>query len=221
MGAGKGGTRPRILLNISQGLAVVSHKRACAFPPLLHPVRDMEESPIPASVPTTEPLDVTERDIVFNCPHCKGELVVDKDGAGMSFECSHCGGEVIVPPYNGPSPAFRSGVALRSAPVVAKAPGVGGSSTGSSTSAEAVPQKTAEEIAATFSFEDKTREENETRFQELARQAKENASQRTEMRGHINRAQIEVHRMQLKLQRLVDRQAEIEGEAIALKKTLG
>ena len=199
------------------------HKRACAFHGLLHPVRIMAESPNIASVSTTEPLDITERDIVFNCPHCKGELVVDKEGEGMSFECSHCGGEVIVPPYNGPSPAFRSGSSAggaRSAPVMAMQPGAASPGPATAIGTDAVPQKSAQEIAEAFSFAGKTREENETRFQELARQAKENGSQRTEMRGHINRAQIEVHRMQLKLQRLVDRQAEIEGEAIALKKCL-
>ena len=42
-------------------------------------------------------VEITERDIVFDCPHCRGELVVDQDGAGMALACSHCGRNVTVP----------------------------------------------------------------------------------------------------------------------------
>ena len=33
-------------------------------------------------------LVVTDRDIVFNCPSCQGQLVVDRDGAGVEVPCS-------------------------------------------------------------------------------------------------------------------------------------
>src|SRR5687767_6514689 len=50
-----------------------------------------------ASETSKESVEITERDIVFDCPHCSGELVVDKDGAGMTFDCSHCSKSVTVP----------------------------------------------------------------------------------------------------------------------------
>ena len=51
-------------------------------------------------------MQVTERDIVFDCPHCGGELVVDMDGAGMEVNCTLCGGGLKVPEYDGPSLEF-------------------------------------------------------------------------------------------------------------------
>src|SRR5579864_2842132 len=53
-----------------------------------------------------EGLEITERDIVFDCPHCKGELVVDLDGVGLVLNCVHCGQSVTVPEYHGPSLHF-------------------------------------------------------------------------------------------------------------------
>jgi primosomal protein N' len=53
-----------------------------------------------------EGLEIRERDIVFECPHCHGELVVDLEGAGLSLACVHCGQTVTVPEYHGPSLHF-------------------------------------------------------------------------------------------------------------------
>ncbi len=52
---------------------------------------------------------------------------------------------------------------------------------------------------------------------DLSHQLKENSSQDVEMRGHINRATIELHRLQLKLKKLADRKAAIEAELNALR----
>jgi len=133
----------------------------------------------------------------------------------MTFECSHCNGEVVVPPYVGPSPALRT-------PPAAILPAQDGLATQKAQDSAGVagPLKSAEEIESTFDFSTETVEVLRERLNVLKLQHKENASQRTEMRGHINRAQIELHRMQLKLQRLIDRQAEIEGEATAAQKAI-
>src|SRR6201997_4290113 len=51
-------------------------------------------------------VQVTERDIVFDCPHCGGELIVDMDGAGMEVACALCTGAIVIPEYHGPSLYF-------------------------------------------------------------------------------------------------------------------
>ena len=134
---------------------------------------------------------IGDRDIVFSCPNCQGELVVDRDGAGLSVPCSHCGQPLTIPAYQ-PSPA-TGGVAPAAAP------------------AAAVPTPARE-----FDFSDRSREQLERRFNELKGQLKENRSQDTEMRGHVNRATIDLHRLQLKLKKLQERQADIDAEINAL-----
>lgn len=47
-------------------------------------------------------LEITERDIIFDCPRCYGELIVDRDGENMETSCIHCGATLMVPKYMGP-----------------------------------------------------------------------------------------------------------------------
>src|ERR1700756_4311736 len=65
-----------------------------------------DQSLPPADQIETAGVQVTERDIVFDCPHCGGELIVDMDGAGMKLACALCQGAVVVPEYHGPSLQF-------------------------------------------------------------------------------------------------------------------
>jgi transcription elongation factor Elf1 len=44
-----------------------------------------------------ESADITETDIVFDCPHCSKSLVIDYRGAGLCIPCTDCGSEVEVP----------------------------------------------------------------------------------------------------------------------------
>src|SRR6266513_2686444 len=60
----------------------------------------------PADQIETAGVQITERDIIFECPHCGGELIVDMDGAGMQLFCALCHGAVVVPEYHGPSLQF-------------------------------------------------------------------------------------------------------------------
>ena len=135
---------------------------------------------------------VGERDIVFNCPNCQGELVVDRDGSGLSVPCSHCGYSLIIPEYR--SSPRASGAAASFEPQEAVTP----------------------PPARHFDFNGRSREHLERRFSELKGQLKENRSQDTEMRGHVNRATIDLHRLKLKLKKLQDRQADIDAELNAL-----
>src|SRR5262252_4857942 len=50
----------------------------------------------------TAGVQITERDIVFDCPHCGGELIVDSDGVGMKVACALCGGGLVSRNYPGP-----------------------------------------------------------------------------------------------------------------------
>lgn len=161
-----------------------------------------------ASETSKESVEITERDIVFDCPHCSGELVVDKDGAGMTFDCSHCSKSVTVPQAS----TVRGAVAKPAEEAVAESKHEEPPKEGAP--AEPAPPKS-------FDFSSMPREQVEKRLAELKLQYKENSSQRTEIRGYINRAQIELHRYQLRLQKLVDRQADMEGEIRAAQSFLG
>ena len=45
----------------------------------------------------TEDSEIRDTDIVFDCPHCGKNLVIDYRGAGLQINCSECGEEVLVP----------------------------------------------------------------------------------------------------------------------------
>lgn len=51
-------------------------------------------------VETAAVVEITDRDIVFDCEHCEKQLVIDRDGSGRAFDCPHCGGNVTVPDYD-------------------------------------------------------------------------------------------------------------------------
>ena len=41
--------------------------------------------------------EIRDTDIVFDCPHCGKNLVIDYRGAGLQINCSQCGESVLVP----------------------------------------------------------------------------------------------------------------------------
>lgn len=41
--------------------------------------------------------EIRDTDIVFDCPHCGKNLVIDYRGAGLQIDCSECGKSVLVP----------------------------------------------------------------------------------------------------------------------------
>ena len=45
----------------------------------------------------TEDTEIRDTDIVFDCPHCGKNLVIDYRGAGLQINCSECGEPVLVP----------------------------------------------------------------------------------------------------------------------------
>ena len=46
---------------------------------------------------SAEGADIRDTDIVFDCPHCGKNLVIDYRGAGLEINCSECGQSVLVP----------------------------------------------------------------------------------------------------------------------------
>ena len=59
--------------------------------------------------------------------------------------------------------------------------------------------------------------ENAARISDIQHQLKENESQRTEITSYINQLSIQLHRWQLRLQSLNERQQKLEAELAALK----
>ena len=141
-----------------------------------------------------QPPVIGESDIVFACPSCAGELVVDREGAGLTVPCPHCSQPLTIP-------AFSPGSVLLTP--------------SADNSQEAAPPVPA--VKRHFDFAGQTPEEIERRSRDLKHQLKENRSQDTEMRGHVNRATMELHRLQLRLKKLQERQADIEAELEAIQ----
>jgi len=41
--------------------------------------------------------ELSPDDIIFLCPHCEQEIVMEARGAGMTVQCPHCSGELVAP----------------------------------------------------------------------------------------------------------------------------
>jgi transcription elongation factor Elf1 len=63
--------------------------------------------------------------------------------------------------------------------------------------------------------------ESSGRASDLQRQLKENESQRTEITGYINQLSIQLHRWQLRLQTLKERQEKLQTELTTLSGSVG
>src|SRR3984957_2814101 len=148
----------------------------------------------------TAGVQVTERDIVFDCPHCGGELAIDMDGAGMEVNCAHCGKPLTVPEDHGPSLQFLQAATSKLAKAIQAA-------------RNASPKK--------FHFEGRTSDDLNWRQNELQRALRESQTQLTEIKGHIHHATIQLHRYQLKMEVIQERQSELKVELEALVQALG
>jgi predicted RNA-binding Zn-ribbon protein involved in translation (DUF1610 family) len=157
-----------------------------------------------AGVPSPDQIEtagvqVTERDIVFDCPSCGGELAVDMDGAGMEVNCAHCGSPLIVPEYYGPSLQFLQAATSKLAKAIQAA-------------RNASPKN--------FHFEGRLPDDLKQRQSELQRALRESQAQSTEVKGHLHHATIQLHRYQLKLEVIQERQNELKAELEALNQAL-
>ena len=57
---------------------------------------DYDETDVPVRENGDE-TEIRDTDIVFDCPHCGKNLVIDYRGAGLQISCSECGETVLVP----------------------------------------------------------------------------------------------------------------------------
>ena len=55
-----------------------------------------EEAETPVAE-NAEGAEIGDTDIVFDCPHCGKNLVIDYRGAGLQITCCECGEPVLVP----------------------------------------------------------------------------------------------------------------------------
>jgi transcription elongation factor Elf1 len=46
---------------------------------------------------TSDPSEIRDSDIVFNCPYCEKSLAIDCRGAGLTIGCPDCGNKIAVP----------------------------------------------------------------------------------------------------------------------------
>ncbi len=167
-----------------------------------NPASQSPRSPIEDNDPTVV---ITDRDIVFDCPKCGGELVVDRDGEGMQLNCVHCGAPVLVPMFAESKAKERKGEVV-----------VGRSATGEKAPAAKAPAK-----KLSFDFSNLSPDDAQKKLTDLKLQIKENESQRVETRGHLNRTMLQVHRYQMGLERLNSRREELDQELEAIQMHLG
>jgi predicted RNA-binding Zn-ribbon protein involved in translation (DUF1610 family) len=144
----------------------------------------------------TQGIQVSERDVVFECPHCGGELVVDRDGSGLDVPCALCRKIVTVPAYQGPSLQFLQTATARLVDAL---------------------QQTRTAPPLRFSFAGQGHAALEKRHQELQRLLRETRNQLGELRGLLNHSRIQVHRYQLKVEMTEAKLAELEAEFTALQ----
>ena len=144
-------------------------------------------------------LEINERDIVFECPHCQGELVVDLEGAGLILACAHCGQSVTVPEYHGPSLHFLEAATAKLTEALRNA-------------RKGAPKK--------LDLTGRTVDELLHRRADLERQVQEIRAQSAELRGQVNHAHIQLHRYQLKLEMLNESYTELESELKAITQHL-
>jgi hypothetical protein len=145
-------------------------------------------------------VEISERDIVFECPHCRGELVVDLDGAGLQLACTLCGGEVTIPPYKGPSLQYLQAVTAKLT--------------------EAIREQR-QSPSTRFNFEGEAAEALAARRKELERNLRESEALAAEIRSQIHHATIQLHRHRLRLEMLQQKRNELERELEAITRKEG
>ncbi len=185
--------------------------------------------------------ELTERDIEFECSRCGNVLVVDRDGEGLELDCPHCAGRIRVPPYRGDPRLLRAQAkAIESTPPVPKPPvpkpvvpePVVPEPAPVAPAPEPAPVAPAPEPAVVappaepvarrreYDFSSLSDEVVRKREAELRHLLKENQSQRVEIQGYLNQATITLHRNQLKLRKLIERQLDFDAEMSAILRRL-
>ena len=163
------------------------------------------------------------KDLRFDCPHCSAPMVVCSTATVKLLDCPRCKksvriprsvltamGQPVAPDASTPipKPAMIAAASARKAPLTTS-PLV--------TTSASQKSQTTNSISAPSSITKSKETEisgspNNAALEELKRRLKENESQRTEVTGHINQLNIQLHRWQLRLNMLNERHKEFEAE---------
>jgi predicted RNA-binding Zn-ribbon protein involved in translation (DUF1610 family) len=60
-------------------------------------MQEIDENTENLETQSADDVEIRDTDIVFDCPHCGKNLVIDYRGAGLQINCSECGEPVLVP----------------------------------------------------------------------------------------------------------------------------
>ncbi len=170
----------------------------------------------------------TKKEIRFDCPHCSAPLVIDAGASVKTLDCKRCRKSVRVPRTVLPSPG-RAAAASITPPLAKTAPPIAPLVTTPPAVQSVRPSAVKTPIATPPTSQKPTAPPPTATpsaakppapgaanisltVEELERQLKENQSQRTEVVGQINQLNIQLHRWQLRLNMLNDRQKELESQ---------
>ena len=158
---------------------------------------------------------IREDDILFDCPICGKNLVIEGIGRGLKILCPQCQSKIEVPnPKETPPEENKTGASPPPPPGAGKPPEKAGAAPG---------KELSEEKARPFDpakFEGWDTAKLQDRFKELKNLLKENTSQRTETIEYISHANLRLQRETIKLRKLEARKAEFEQELEFLARKL-
>ncbi|HEU0208325.1 MAG TPA: hypothetical protein VFQ78_05035 [Candidatus Udaeobacter sp.] len=146
------------------------------------------------------------KEIRFDCPHCSAPVVIDSAAIPSIklLDCKRCRKSIRIP--RSVIEGAASGATQPTPPPSPSIPPKAASPTTATPPPAAAPPANAANIT----------QPNDP-LADVKRRLKENESQRTEVTGHINQLNIQLHRWQLRLNMLNDRQKELEKEIAAGK----
>ncbi|MDX2226588.1 MAG: hypothetical protein SFY92_05840 [Verrucomicrobiae bacterium] len=172
-------------------------------------------------------ISFTADDIIFDCPSCGKNLVIEIVGAGMQINCPQCQAELIVPSKKSIHKATPAATSVpeshaHPAPSSIQPPPEG---INDAVNPEASKAAGANALIQ-YKFDPSSvahldQEGMEARLRELAQLKKENHSQRLEAREYISHANAKLQREMSKLKRLEARRLEFDSEETFLKDKLG
>ena len=160
------------------------------------------------------------KELRFDCPHCSAPLVVAAGATIKSLDCKRCKKSVRIPRTvpGGASAPTSTKAAPTLARTITPRSAVQATTPSPAKAPTPAPPTPADSIVlpptpaappATLSASTPTANLS---LEELKRQLKENQSQRTEVTGHINQLNIQLHRWQIRMNTLNERQKTLEAQ---------
>ena len=161
-------------------------------------------------------IGTASKEIRFACPHCSAPLVIDAGSTVKLLDCKRCKKSVRVPrtATSVVTPPPKVAAAAAASPKAASLPKVQSPPAKAPTAAPP-PVTAAPPIVTAETEPPPLPDHGSDTLADLQRQLKENQSQRTEITGYINQLNIQLHRWQLRIKSLNERQKELESRIAA------